>query len=224
MAAATGCAPQPPPAVAHTVPPPALPACAVPNYWENRWGTRGAPIIIEAAEGRGSVTLGNMNLFDVRQAAAHLLAGSCPVEAQAAHAAVRCISLSCRPARPLQPHRRHAIALALHRCRHLYLINLVLRSENDVFHCERCLNLLLRNVTGWRERRAPGRVAAYARKVRYSLHARELTARRRAYHCMLAAVGICPNGFQQCGVQETIKLNQCQGVWVEGIGEAGRWP
>ena len=94
MAAATGCAPQPPPAVAHTVPPPALPACAVPNYWENRWGTRGAPIIIEAAEGRGSVTLGNMNLFDVRQAAAHLLAGSCPVEAQAAHAAVRCISLT----------------------------------------------------------------------------------------------------------------------------------
>ena len=39
---------------------------AVPNYWESRWGTRGAPIIIEAADGRGSVTTGNWNVYDAR--------------------------------------------------------------------------------------------------------------------------------------------------------------
>ncbi len=45
-------------------------ACAVPNYWESRWGTRAAPIIIEAADGPGTVTLASMNVYDVRQAGA----------------------------------------------------------------------------------------------------------------------------------------------------------
>jgi hypothetical protein len=36
---------------------------------EAKWGTRAAPIIIEAAAGRGSVTLtAPMNIFDVRSA------------------------------------------------------------------------------------------------------------------------------------------------------------
>ena len=101
----------------------------MPNYWESRWGTRAAPIILEAAQGRGSVTLAGMNVFDVR---------------------------------------------------HLYLIGLTLASEFEPFHCERCTNLLLRNVT---------------------------------------ARGICPQGYTtNCGVQEAIKLNQCQGVWVENVG------
>ena len=96
---------------------------------------------------------------------------------------------SCQPVRPLPPHRSRASVLALYRCRHLYLINLVLRSENDVFHCERFVNLLLRNVTGWRARRAAGRVAACDGSVRCIVHARELTAcwrsscRMPAYAC-----------------------------------------
>ena len=102
----------------------------MPNYWESRWGTRAAPIILEAAQGRGSVTLAGMNVFDVR---------------------------------------------------HLYLIGLTLASEFEPFHCERCTNLLLRNVT---------------------------------------ARGICPQGYTtNCGVQEAIKMNQCQGVWVENVGK-----
>ena len=38
----------------------------VPNYWERRYGTAAAPIVIHAADGRGTVTLPNMNIFDCR--------------------------------------------------------------------------------------------------------------------------------------------------------------
>jgi hypothetical protein len=38
----------------------------VPLYWEARHGTRGAPILIESADGRGRAVLSNMNLYDVR--------------------------------------------------------------------------------------------------------------------------------------------------------------
>jgi hypothetical protein len=38
----------------------------VPNYWERRHGTAAAPIMIHAADGRGTVTLPNMNVFDCR--------------------------------------------------------------------------------------------------------------------------------------------------------------
>lgn len=108
----------------------------MPNYWESRWGTRAAPIIIQAAEGPGTVTLASMNVYDVR---------------------------------------------------HLYLISVTLQSAGDVFHCEQCTHLLLRNVT---------------------------------------ARGLCPAGYSAddgCGVQETVKLNQCQGVWVEGLRASGAW-
>ncbi|KAL4425628.1 hypothetical protein ABPG75_009644 [Micractinium tetrahymenae] len=112
--------------------PGALTAAQMPNYWESRWGSLTAPIIIQAADGAGTVTLASMNVFDVR---------------------------------------------------HLYLISLTLQSAGDVFHCERCTHLLLRN-------------------------------------------GLCPRGYSAndgCGVQETVKLNQCQGVWVEGLQASGAW-
>ena len=45
------------------------PCPAVYHYWESRWGSREAPIIIEAVEGRGSVVLqAPVNVFDVRWA------------------------------------------------------------------------------------------------------------------------------------------------------------
>ena len=40
-------------------------ARALPNYWESRWGTRKAPIVVTAAR-RGTVTFGSVNLFDLR--------------------------------------------------------------------------------------------------------------------------------------------------------------
>ena len=40
-------------------------AKALPNYWESRWGTEKAPIVIAAAR-RGTVTFGSVNLFDLR--------------------------------------------------------------------------------------------------------------------------------------------------------------
>jgi hypothetical protein len=40
-------------------------ARALPNYWERRWGTEQAPIVIAAAR-RGTVTFGAVNLFDLR--------------------------------------------------------------------------------------------------------------------------------------------------------------
>ncbi len=39
---------------------------AVPNYWERRYGTAATPIVIHAADGRGTVTLPSMNVFDCR--------------------------------------------------------------------------------------------------------------------------------------------------------------
>lgn len=38
----------------------------VPNYWESRWGTFLYPILIEAADGPGTVTLPPLNFFDCR--------------------------------------------------------------------------------------------------------------------------------------------------------------
>ena len=40
-------------------------AKALPNYWESRWGTKKAPIVIVAAR-RGTVSFGNVNLYDLR--------------------------------------------------------------------------------------------------------------------------------------------------------------
>ena len=41
-------------------------AGAVPNYWENRLGTRDAPVIIRAADGPGTARLPAMNVFGCR--------------------------------------------------------------------------------------------------------------------------------------------------------------
>ncbi len=38
----------------------------IPNYWESRWGTHAAPVIVRAADGPGTVVLPTLNLFDVR--------------------------------------------------------------------------------------------------------------------------------------------------------------
>lgn len=43
-----------------------LTASMVPNYLESRYGTATAPIVIEAARGRGSVTMASLNVFDTR--------------------------------------------------------------------------------------------------------------------------------------------------------------
>lgn len=42
------------------------PESAVPNYWENRLGTRAAPIIVRAADGAGSARLPTVNVFGCR--------------------------------------------------------------------------------------------------------------------------------------------------------------
>jgi hypothetical protein len=42
------------------------PASSVPNYWESRWGTFQSPILIEAADAGGAVTLPPLNIFDCR--------------------------------------------------------------------------------------------------------------------------------------------------------------
>lgn len=39
---------------------------AIPNYFESNWGTSAFPIVIEAANGLGTVTLPALNVFDVR--------------------------------------------------------------------------------------------------------------------------------------------------------------
>ncbi len=44
----------------------------------------------------------------------------------------------------------HCIACHALPRRHLYLLSLTLQSAGDVFHCEKCIHLLLRNVTGGR--------------------------------------------------------------------------
>ena len=41
------------------------PARALPNYWESRWGTREAPVVIAAAR-RGTVSFGAVNAYDLR--------------------------------------------------------------------------------------------------------------------------------------------------------------
>lgn len=41
------------------------PAKTLPNYWESRWGTQAAPIVIAAAR-RGTVKFAAVNLFDLR--------------------------------------------------------------------------------------------------------------------------------------------------------------
>lgn len=41
-------------------------ARALPNYWESRWGTSSAPIVVRAASGRGTVSFGAVNLYDLR--------------------------------------------------------------------------------------------------------------------------------------------------------------
>ena len=38
-------------------------AKALPNYWESRWGTRDAPIVVQ---GRGKVSFASVNLYDLR--------------------------------------------------------------------------------------------------------------------------------------------------------------
>lgn len=43
-----------------------LTAAMVPNYLESRYGTAAAPIVIEAAGRRGSVTMASLNVFDTR--------------------------------------------------------------------------------------------------------------------------------------------------------------
>ena len=50
-----------------SLPPPiSHPHTAVPNYWQDLRGTRSTPIVIEAADGKGTVVMDNMNLKDVR--------------------------------------------------------------------------------------------------------------------------------------------------------------
>lgn len=38
----------------------------MPNYWESWWGSADAPVVIEAAEGKGTATLGAVNMIDMR--------------------------------------------------------------------------------------------------------------------------------------------------------------
>jgi hypothetical protein len=184
-----------------------LPPCpcglrpAVPHYWEARWGSRAAPIIIAAEEGAGSVAItAPLNVFDVR---------------------------------------------------HLHLVGLTIRSRGDPFHCERCINLLLRNVVGvwrgWAARRHEGlrsqslKPPKSWRQPPHAVPRLSCQAGCRPHHhhescdlhelntCPLpgsptprAAEGVCAAGasWSECGVQEAIKLNQCRGVWIEGVGEA----
>jgi hypothetical protein len=42
------------------------PESAVPNYWESRYGTRAAPVIIQAVDGAGSARLPALNVYDCR--------------------------------------------------------------------------------------------------------------------------------------------------------------
>ncbi len=73
------------------------PESVLPQYWEDRHGTATFPIIIQAADGPGTVRLlGGLNIYQVD---------------------------------------------------YLYLLDLIIQSENDVFHCEQCTYLLLRHNT-----------------------------------------------------------------------------
>jgi len=96
----------------------------VPNYWESRWGSFAAPIVIESADGPGLARLPGSSFFDVR---------------------------------------------------HLYLIGLYFMGGDggDGLHCEQCYYLLLRQVT------------------------------------------VDGNATRKRGVQEGLKINQSQYVFVE---------
>lgn len=39
---------------------------AGPSYWERRWGSQAAPIIIEAADGPNTAVIDGVNMFDCR--------------------------------------------------------------------------------------------------------------------------------------------------------------
>ncbi len=106
------------------------PPAALPNYWESRHGSFERPIIIEAVEGRDSVTLAAVNIFDVR---------------------------------------------------YLYFVNVSFASENDPFHCEACQYLLLRGVR---------------------------------------VVGSAPDTYE---VQEAVKINQSQHIYIEASDISGAW-
>ncbi|KAI7843290.1 hypothetical protein COHA_003122 [Chlorella ohadii] len=99
----------------------------MPNYWEDLRGTRATPIVIEAADGKGTVAMENMNLKDVRTR-------------------IDLLSLVC--------------CLA----------------------CSRT-HVLLRGVT--------------------------------------AQATACPRYNESCSTHETIKFNQCKGVWLEGVDASG---
>jgi len=106
---------------------------AVPNYWENRLGTREAPIVVRAADGPGSARLPAVNVFG---------------------------------------------------CRHLQFDGLdISAGGGDVLHFEACSSILLRGTTV----RGTGTIATYA----------------------------VP--------QETLKVNQCQYVYVENCDISGAW-
>ena len=105
----------------------------VPNYWENRLGTRDAPIIVRAADGAGTARLPTVNVFG---------------------------------------------------CRHLYFDGLdISAGGGDVLHFEACSQILVRNTTI----RGTGTIATYA----------------------------VP--------QETLKVNQCQYVYIENCDISGAW-
>ena len=69
----------------------------LPNYWENRQGSRDFPVILNAVDGAGTAEIqGNLNVYDVD---------------------------------------------------YFYLLGVTVRNDGDVFHCELCDYLLLRQVT-----------------------------------------------------------------------------
>jgi len=72
-------------------------SAGLPNYWENRQGSRDFPVILNAVDGVGTAEIqGNLNIYDVD---------------------------------------------------YLYLLGVIVRNSADVFHCELCDYLLLRQVT-----------------------------------------------------------------------------
>jgi hypothetical protein len=106
-------------------------ADTVPIYWESRYGTYDYPIVIEAADGPGTVTLPDMNVYDTR---------------------------------------------------YLYLLNLAITGQaNNIFHCERCDHVLIRGS--------------------------QIT-------------GTAPETYQ---VQETLKVNQSQYIYIEDSDISGAW-
>lgn len=68
----------------------------LPNYWESRYGTADAPIIITSEHQAASVVLANVNIYDST---------------------------------------------------YIYFVNVTMTGGGDVFHCEKCDHILLRDVT-----------------------------------------------------------------------------